>query len=291
MGLSQSNQEKSTNNSIHQTTLSHYAPAIGVALVIGGILLFVDQKIKTGWIPLSLPLVAGLVILAYGHFIKNSRWLFAGYIMTAVTGTLFLFFQPFIKTETSSILAYGFSFFSLMWLGLFLSIGLLKKTYHWWIFIIITISLALSIVFYLRDLRLLVFIFAISLAISFAFLLWGIVKQKVSLLIPGLLVGTIGSGVFSGWSTVGDINGLRDTGIMLVWFSLGWILISVSSRIFQKRFTWWPLIPGGVFAMVGSGLYIGGNPSNAANFLQNTGSIALIILGIYLILLKFGLKK
>jgi len=51
------------------------------------------------------------------------------------------------------------------------------------------------------------------------------------------------------------------------------------------------LIPGGILAMVGSGLYIGGNPENAAAFLQNTGSIGLVLLGIYLILLKFGLKK
>jgi len=43
--------------------------------------------------------------------------------------------------------------------------------------------------------------------------------------------------------------------------------------------------------MVGSGLYIGGNPGNAAGFIQNTGSIGLVLLGIYLILLKFGLKK
>jgi hypothetical protein len=151
--------------------------------------------------------------------------------------------------------------------------------------------MALALVFYFRDLRLLVFIFAICLALSLTFVIWGGVKQNINLMIPGLLVGTIGAGIFSGWSTVGDINGLRDTGIMLVWFSLGWILISVCSRIFQKRFTWWPLIPGGVFAMVGSGLYIGGNPTNAAGFLQNTGSVALIILGVYLILLKFGLKK
>ena len=50
---------------------------------------------------------------------------------------------------------------------------------------------------------------------------------------------------------------------MLVWFSLGWILITVFLRLLMKKFIWWPLIPGGILAMVGSGLYIGGNPENA----------------------------
>jgi hypothetical protein len=161
MGLLQSKRDKSTVNTLHKFGFSHYAPAIGVALVIGGILLFIDQKINSGWIPLSLPLVSGVVILAYGHFIKNTHWLFAGYIITAVTGPLFLIFQPFIKTETTRIISYSFIFFSLMWLGLFLSIGIIKKAFSWWILFVITISLALSTVFYFRDFRLLVFILSL----------------------------------------------------------------------------------------------------------------------------------
>ena len=43
--------------------------------------------------------------------------------------------------------------------------------------------------------------------------------------------------------------------------------------------------------MVGLGLYIGGNPDNALGFVQNTGSIGLILFGVYLILLKYGMKK
>jgi hypothetical protein len=68
-------------------------------------------------------------------------------------------------------------------------------------------------------------------------------------------------------------------------------LITVISRVLYKKFTWWPLIPGGVLAMVGWGLYIGGNPSNALGFVGNTGSIGLIIFGIYLLLLRFGMQK
>jgi hypothetical protein len=77
---------------------------------------------------------------------------------------------------------------------------------------------------------------------------------------------------------------------MLVWFALGWGLITIASRILTSRFIWWPLIPGGLLAVVGWGLYIGGDPGNALSFIGNTGSIGLIIFGIYLLLLRRSFK-
>lgn len=275
----------------YKNQLTHYAPVLGIALVIGGILLFIDQKIKTGWIPILLPVVAGLIVILYGYYLKNSKWLIAGFVITGISGALFLIFQPFVNLATNKLIALGLEFFALTWVGLFLSVGLVNQKFHWWSVFIITIGTALAAVFFFGNTSLLVFILAISIATGSSFIIWGLAKKNIAFLIPGLLTSTIGVGVFNGWKTVGDINGLRDTGIMLVWFSLGWILITVFSRFFKKRFIWWPLIPGGILAMVGSGLYIGGNPANAAGFLQNTGSIGLVLLGIYLILLKFGLKK
>jgi hypothetical protein len=269
----------------------HYAPALGIALVIGGILLFIDQKIKTGWIPISLPVVVGMVIVAYGFYLKNSGWLIAGFVISGLSGALFLIFQPFVNLLENQLLALGLAFFALNWMALFLSIGIIQRKLHWWTIFIISVAAALAAVFLFGDTTLLVFMLAISIALGFSFILWGVAKKNIGLMIPGLLISSIGIGVFNGWRSGGDINGLRDTGIMLVWFSLGWILITVISRLLKKEFIWWPLIPGGILAMVGSGLFIGGNPENAAGFLQNTGSIALVLLGIYLILLKFGLKK
>jgi hypothetical protein len=78
---------------------------------------------------------------------------------------------------------------------------------------------------------------------------------------------------------------------MLVWFALGWMLITVFSRVITTRFVWWPLIPGGILGVVGWGLYIGGNPSNALTFISNTGSIAMIIIGAYLLLLRQGIHR
>jgi len=286
MGSSQSN-----NNIDFKYKFYHLAPAIGVILVIGGLLLFIDQKIQTGWIPITLPVVIGVVMLVYGIWSKDNNWNIAGFNVLGLGGIFFLLFQPFLKVEILILLASGLILFALCWIAIFISAKILLKKNYWWSLFIVLISLAVAIVFILDDLSVITFTLVISLAIGFVFIIWGLFKKSIGLFIPGLLLITIGIGVYNGWATVGDVNGLRDTGIMLVWFSLGWILITVCSRIFYKTFLWWPLIPGGILAMVGSGLYIGGNPSNALGFLQNTGSIGLVLLGLYLILLKFGLKK
>jgi hypothetical protein len=96
-------------------------------------------------------------------------------------------------------------------------------------------------------------------------------------------------GVYFAWSTPEVGNSLVHTGIMLVWFALGWALITLSGRILVHKFIWWPLIPGGILAMVGCGLYIGGDPGNALNFISNTGSIGLMIFGLYLLLMRKGI--
>jgi hypothetical protein len=78
---------------------------------------------------------------------------------------------------------------------------------------------------------------------------------------------------------------------MLLLFSLGWALISLLSGYFYDRIVWWPLIPAGVLSVTGWGLFIGGNPSSSKMLLGNTGSFALMILGLYVLLLKSGLNK
>lgn len=285
-----SSQYKNGNNDLKHKFI-HLAPGIGVILVIGGLLLFLEQKIHTGWIQIALPPIIGIVVIGYGVWSKDNKWNIAGLNVLGLGGIFFLLLQPFLELEKLFLLAIGLIIFSLCWGGVFLSTRLLVKTNYWWSLFIVFVSLAVAIVFINRELSILTFSLAISLAVGVVFIIWGFFNKSIGLFIPGLLLITIGIGVYNGWATVGDVNGLRDTGIMLVWFSLGWILITVCSRVFYKKFVWWPLIPGGILAMVGSGLYIGGNPSNTLGFLQNTGSIGLVLLGLYLILLKFGLKK
>jgi hypothetical protein len=269
--------------------VSHLTPVIGSVLVLSGILLFIDQRIKTNWLSISIPLAIGLLVLAWGSVRKQLGALILGFLIFAGGGALFFGLQQIFTLSQNFRLVL---IFSIIALSLFLIFVLLLVYRHrlWWLLFVPVILTGLVFQFSFQKLGLLEFILVHSVAVSLVFLIWGIFERKIGLVIPGALIGTMGMGVYTAWNELQKPEALQSTGIMLVWFALGWILVTVFNRIIHKKFTWWPLIPGGVMLMVGAGLYLGGNPENAVGFFGNTGSVALILLGIYLILMKFGMN-
>lgn len=273
-----------------RTKLFHHAPLIGVILVVSGFLLLLDQRLATGWISISIPLAIGLVLAGYGMVKRAAWWLVPGMIIIGLgLATLFIF-GNLLSAGMHSRIGYALTGNAVIWLLLFNVIRRLTGRLPWWVLFITFSCAALGYIFLVERFSLLVFIFFLTAAIGLVFLLWGSFTGRLGLIIPGALLMATGAGVYYGWSNPEQPGGLQKTGIMLVWFALGWLLITVFSRVMRKRFVWWPLIPGGILLMVGSGLYIGGNPENALGFLGNTGSIGLILVGAYLIFLKFGMK-
>lgn len=270
--------------------LLYHAPLIGVILVVSGLLLLLDQRLVTGWISISIPLSIGIVLAAYGLFKKATWWLVPGMIIIGLGLATLLIFGNLLSVSTNDRIGYAFIGNAVVWLALFFVIWRLSRQLPWWTLFIAFNCVALGYIFLVERFFLLDFIMYLSGAIGLVFLLWGSFTGKMGLIIPGALLISTGAGVYYGWSNPEQPGGLQKTGIMLVWFSMGWLLITVFSRVMKKRFIWWPLIPGGILLMVGSGLYIGGNPQNALGFLSNTGSIGLILVGAYLIFLKFGMK-
>lgn len=268
-----------------------YAPIFGIVLIVSGLLLLLDQRIKTTWLSISIPVVISLILFVTGIVIKKIGWTISGLIMLGLSGFLVVMLLKSIPLEQDLRLAIGFAINAIAWLFIFINFLLIRKCKAWWSLFITAICSGLAIVFFIQEKRLLDFILYISVPLGLVFLLWGITEKNLGLIIPGALIATMATGVYMGWSKSQQPEGLQETGTMLVWFALGWMLIVVLSRVVTKQFIWWPLIPGGIMLMVGSGLYIGGNPGNTLDFLGNTGSIGLILFGIYLILLKFGMNN
>lgn len=192
-------------------------------------------------------------------------------------------------------LSTGLLVFSLAWFIILFSPMVFTHKPYWWALLPAFSSLAASITLVFTPHLFLDFVFLVCIGLGSALIIWGVMIRHIAPLIPGSLIVTIGPGLFLAWRDFTEAtkttNGLTQTGIMLIWFALGWILITALSRFLTEKFTWWPLIPGGIQAMVGYGLYLGGNSSNAVNFLRNTGSIALIIFGAYLLLMRRSIKR
>ena len=161
----------------------------------------------------------------------------------------------------------------------------------WWTLVPAGTFICLGLCLIFTSLRLLDFVLFLGMGVGLPLLVWGIFRHILGLIIPGCIVTTVGIGIFMAWQGSGEANSLAQTGVMLVWFAIGWGLITLFSRSLFQKFIWWPLIPGGVMAVVGWGLYIGGNPDNASTFISNTGSVALIIIGLYLLLIRRGIQQ
>jgi hypothetical protein len=135
------------------------------------------------------------------------------------------------------------------------------------------------------------FVLYILCGLGLGLLIWGMAAKLFGLIISGSLLLGIGPGIYFGWRDLVDINVLAQTGVMLVFFAFGWGLITVLARRIYGKFIWWPLIPGGILAVAGWGLFIGGDPGNALGFIGNTGTIGILVFGLYLILMRKGIHN
>lgn len=280
------------------TTRDLLVPA-GVLLLISGGMILLDQSLQTGWLSYTMVILAGLLILGGGMAVRNPFWALAGGLMAGVAvGSYFLLqaLQLVWNVRLGGFLAsFGFG-----WLLVFLLIVLRRqlqtqplqdeRRLPWWMLIPGAVSTALGACFFFSSMRVVDFVLYLGLGLALALLAWGAFEKLFGLIIPGCLVLGASSGVYLAWGWASGISALAQTGVMLVFFGLGWLLITVFSRRITTGVIWWPLIPGGILAVVGWGLYIGGNPNNALNFISNTGSIALMLFGIYLLLLRRGIR-
>jgi hypothetical protein len=262
----------------------------GLALVIGGAMALIDQTFRLGWLEVLSIFAVGIVLLAGGIRTKGFGLVLAGGICSGLglgisSAFLLMAGQPLEARIGIVITGLG--------LGFILSAAFIFIFHHqiiWWAAIPAGVLLGLGICLAFSQARLVDFALYIGLGLGVTFLGIGVYKRLFGLIIAGCILSSIGMGIDLSWGTVSGLNALARTGMMLVWFGLGWGLITVFSRTIIEKFVWWPLIPGAILAVVGWGLYIGGNPENALNFIRNTGSIAIIIFGIYLLLMRRGIR-
>jgi len=152
----------------------------------------------------------------------------------------------------------------------------------------ILISIGMCFAFSKKDI--LDIVFYVGGGAGLGLLGWGLGERLLGLLIAGSLTLTTAPGASFSFQLLQPGTVLTQLGIMLIWFAMGWGLITISSRVINEKYLWWPLIPGGIFGVVGLGLYFGGDPVIASTLFSNTGALGVMIVAVYLILFrtKFG---
>jgi hypothetical protein len=206
-------------------------------------------------------------------------------LLAALTTFLYLILSEFTFT-TLTILGLSFIAFGLIWGIHFLINYISNQKPVIWLLFPFFIFTSIGLPFLLQEINLLDFFLFIGIDIGISLLIAGIYWKLLGLIIPGALLVGLAPGLYFAWENTNANNPLEQIGIMLVGFAFGWGLITVASRTLTKKIVWWPLIPGGILAVVGWGLYIAGNPESAIGFIGNTGSVGLIIFGIYILLMR-----
>ena len=266
--------------------------AAGLLLVVSGGLLFLDQYLHTGWISLAILPTVGVLAYLYGIRLRYEPLIILGGILSGLgVGAVIAFtpigHNPGILWQLGNVM----QFFGLGWLSVTIATRIFIHRTAWWSLLLAGIFGSLGACLLYTDVGWADLVLYGSLGVALPLIAWGLGAKLVGLIIPGSLVVGAGPGIYMAWGATSEPNGLVQTGVMLVWFAFGWLLITVLSRVIVSRFAWWPLIPGGILAVVGCGLYIGGDPDNALGFIGNTGSIGLMIFGLYLLLMRKGIHR
>ncbi len=275
-----------------EKSIRHVRSIAGVLLILTGGLLFLDQYLRTGWLSMLVLPGVGLFLYLWGIRLHHYLLLIIGGAMAGAGTGLATALNPMI-TQPGFLTQLGnlMLFFAVGWFLVVIGSVLFTAKQAWWALIPAGVSGALSACIFMTSFTWTDIILYLSLGLGLPLLGWGLVSRLFGLIIPGCLLIGAGPGIYMAWGADQPANGLVQTGVMLVWFSLGWALITLFSRMRYHRFAWWPLIPGGIMAMVGCGLYIGGDPDNALGFISNTGSIGLMIFGLYLLLMRKGIHR
>ena len=116
------------------------------------------------------------------------------------------------------------------------------------------------------------------------FLVWGLVVRTFGLVIPGSILAGIALGAALTAPVFPGITDERSSGVFLLAFSAGWGLMALLSIFTKGGFRWWPLIPGGIIALVGVGLMAGSQGLLLLSYLNFLWPLVLIGLGIFIIL-------
>lgn len=113
------------------------------------------------------------------------------------------------------------------------------------------------------------------------FLAWGLLMRSLGLLIPGGILAGIALGVTLMQNSASLSDGTGGAAIFMFCFAAGWVLIAVLSPLTTAGFSWWPLIPAAIMAMVGGALAL--NQPSLLSWFGYIGPLFLIGLGAWLI--------
>lgn len=120
-------------------------------------------------------------------------------------------------------------------------------------------------------------------ALGIIFLVGAFVGRISGLLIPGSILAGLGLGTLAQQTLFASATSEARGAIAVLGLAVGFLAIMPLMQFMERRFYWWPAIPGGILLVVSIALFAG--PAGTT-FLQALGTfwpLALIAVGAYLL--------
>ncbi|MEM9775883.1 MAG: hypothetical protein AAF902_15005 [Chloroflexota bacterium] len=126
------------------------------------------------------------------------------------------------------------------------------------------------------------------LLLGLGFIGWSVLGRNKGLMIPGGILFGIGLGtILDETALSATLGGDAGGGLFLIGFAIGWFLITALTKLFFNDFQWWPLIPGGIMAIIGVGLITDGALLTTIGSVGRWWPLILIVIGVSIIWSQF----
>ncbi|MCX5976822.1 MAG: hypothetical protein NTV33_08370 [Coprothermobacterota bacterium] len=122
------------------------------------------------------------------------------------------------------------------------------------------------------------------------FIVWGFIARRPGLIIPGGILIGIGVGSFLASGPYATLSSKGQGGVIMLSLGGGFLLVTLLTA-FLRKVHWWALIPAAVLAVIGLGLVGESAGWEVMRTLGTAWPIALIVVGVFLILWRRGLRS
>jgi hypothetical protein len=118
------------------------------------------------------------------------------------------------------------------------------------------------------------------------FVAWGLATRNPGLMIPGGIIGGLGLGsVLQAGPLAQFEQGSEGAGgVFLLSLALGFVAVTMLSRLFTSYTHWWALIPGAILSALGGAILADGLALRALELLGVAWPVVLVGFGLYVLL-------
>lgn len=117
-------------------------------------------------------------------------------------------------------------------------------------------------------------------AMGVIFLAWGLGARQVGLLVPGGILSGLGVAILLVEDVFTGLSDDAEGGVFVLAIAAGFVLVWLLGTLVLRQTSWWALIPGGIMALIGAALMIGGEALEALELLNYVWPVALIVGGL-----------